>query len=364
MCKINGKKLAELRSNAGISQKKLAEKVGLAPSTINGYETGAHEPTSEIVSKICMILEVNRDDIEIHDVSYDILRSEGKVAGKLRRQKEFKRYSTPSETEDYIDGFRTVSQEEETKEVINAIKNSFGIGTKRYILIDPKYIHIPEWQRDTDITKATEIAENFDENKYDPVKAYQSKGKLIVADGAHRVIAFIIKGEFKILVEILNCDEHDAILTFLDQESGRKPMSVNDTYRAGIKANIKEYVQFKELFESYNIQITADEHKIANPIGEIRPSRSILRMVQSDTETLVRIIELIKKLDWCGSEKNAFVLRNFKVIKRLYATFGVDLTERSLMKYDKGASKYEYIISRIKNDALLFDNLVPPIDFE
>lgn len=364
MCKINGKKLAELRNNAGISQKKLGEKVGLSQSTIKNYESGTSEPTSETVSKICMILEANRDDIEIRDVSYNVLRSEGKVAAKLIRQKEFKRYSTPSETEKYIENFRTVSQEEETKEVINAIKNSFGIGSKRYILIDPKYIHIPEWQRDTDMAKATEIAKNFDDNKYDPVKVYASNGKLIVADGAHRIIAFIINGELKILVEILTCDEHDAILTFLDQESGRKPMSVNDTYRAGIKANIKEYVQFKELFESYNIQITADEHKIENPIGEIRPSRSILRMVKSDRETLVKTIELIKKLDWCGSEKNPFVLRNFKVIKRLYATFGENLTEKTLMEFNKGAFYYEYAINPIKNDAALFDKLVPPIDFE
>lgn len=356
MCKINGKKLAELRSNAGISQKKLGEKVGLAPSTINGYETGAHEPSSETVNKICMVLNVSKDDIEIHDVSYNFLNNSSHVVEKVRKRNGFKRYSTPLETETYINSTRTISQEEENREVKNALKNSFGIGSKKYILADPKWVHIPEWQRDTDIAKAMEIAENYNDDKFDPVKAYVDNGKLIVADGAHRVIAFIINGEFKILVEILQCNEHDAVLTFLDQQSGRKTMSISDMYRAGVKANIKEYIHFKELFERYDVQITAEDRKIENPIGEIRPSSSILRMVERDRETLVKAIELIKKLEWCGSEKNAFVMRNFSVIKKLYATFG-DSTEKKLLQNCKGAVYYESKVAPIKSNAELFDML-------
>lgn len=139
--------------------------------------------------------------------------------------------------------------EHEIKEVQNALKNSFGIGLKKYILVSPKLLHIPVWQRNTDMAKATEIAENFNEDKFDPIKAYvTSTGILEVADGAHRAIAFIIKEELKILVEVLNCTENEAVLTFLGQQSGRKTMTISDTYRAGIKANIEEYINFKQLF--------------------------------------------------------------------------------------------------------------------
>ena len=219
-------------------------------------------------------------------------------------------------------------------------------------------IHIPEWQRDTDIAKATEIAENFNEDKFDPIKVYiDTNGCLNVADGAHRMIAFIVKGELKILVEVLNCDEHEAVLTFLGQQSGRKTMTVNDTYRAGVKANIREYISFKEFFESENIQITAEQKQISNPIGVVRPSRTVLRMTTTDREVLGKTVELIKRLEWCGSEKNVFVLRNFSVIKRLYANFGEDAVNEKLMKRCKGAVYYESKVAPVKSNAELFDLL-------
>ena len=358
MCKINGKKLAEVRTNAGISQENLAKKVGVARSTINNYERGKANPSDSTVDKICFILKIDKENIEIHDVGYDFLSGSSKTIDKVRSRKGFVRYSTPTETEKWINERRKVSSEEETKEVNTALKNSFGIGSKRYILIDPTVIHVPDWQRDTDMAKATEIAENFNEDKFDPIKAYVSPElKLIGADGVHRVVAFIINGETKILVEVLNCNEHEAVLTFLGQQSGRKTMTVSDTYRAGIKANIEEYVNFKNLFESYNIQITTEEKKIDNPIGKITPSGAALRMVENDKETLIRSIKLIAKLEWCGStSKNAFVMRNFQVLKRLYSTFGED-ADKKLIKYCKGAAFYESKVFPIKSNAELFDML-------
>ena len=134
-------------------------------------------------------------------------------------------------------------------------------------------------------------------------------------------------------------------------------MTVSDTYRAGIKANIEEYVNFKNLFESYNIQITSEEKEISNPIGKITPSSTALRMVERDKETLVKSINLITKLEWCGStSKNAFVLRNFQVLKRLYATFGEDV-ESKLIECCKGAVFYESKVVPIKSNAELFDLL-------
>ena len=206
------------------------------------------------------------------------------------------------------------------------------------------------------MAKATEIAENFNDEKYDPVKAYLYDGLLYVADGAHRIIAFIIDKKLKILVEVLGCNEHEAILTFLDQQSGRKSMTINDMYRAGVKANIKEYLHFKELFENYNIQITAEKNKLDNPIGEIKPSSTILRMVENDREMLEKTINLIQKLEWSGSSKNAFILRNFSVLKRMYANFGEDVEEK-LLKHCKGATFYESKVLPIKSNAELYDML-------
>ena len=49
------------REKAGFSQKELAKIVGVAPSTFNGYETGSHDPKSELLSKIADVCDVTVD---------------------------------------------------------------------------------------------------------------------------------------------------------------------------------------------------------------------------------------------------------------------------------------------------------------
>ena len=368
MCKINGKKLGELRTKAGISQKQLASEMGLSTSAIKNYEHGTSNPSDDKVDRICMILKINRGDIEMHDVGYNFMDQRSKTVEKMRQKKGFVRISTPEQTEIWIADRCKKDDSEVKSEIKSAFNNSFGIGQKRYILIDPTFVHVPDWQRDTDMAKATEIAKNFNEDKFDPIKAYATpNGMLDIADGLHRIVALIMYNEemekqnrkedkLKALVEILNCDEYDAALTFLGQQSGRKPMTVSDTYRAGIKANVEEYVEFKSLFESENIQITAEKEHLSNPVGKITPSATALRWVMRDREILLKAIHLIKKLEWCGSEKNAFVLRNFATIKKLYANYGNEVDTMLLLNC-KGAVFYESKVVPIKSNAELYDML-------
>lgn len=360
MCKINGKKLGELRAERGISQRKLAKEAGISQNAISGYENGIHEPSEETLDKICLVLNVNRNEVEIHDVGFSFTSQESRTVAKARKRKGFVRLLTPEQTEGWIKERRSTTNNEE-KEVQVALNSSFGIGKKRYILIDPTMIHIPTWQRDTDMAKAMEIADNFDEDKFDPIKVYIDNGKLNVADGAHRVIAFVLNSEIKILVEVLGCSEHEATLTFLGQSSGRKTMTVNDTYRAGVKANIKEYIDFKNFCESHDIQITAESELIENPLGTIRPSSTILRLVKNNREMLEKTVNLIKKMEWSGSEKNTCTLRNFQVIKRLYTNFGEEI-EKKMEKNCKGAAFYESKVVPVKSNAELFDILSSEIN--
>nr|DAN90562.1 MAG TPA: helix-turn-helix domain protein [Bacteriophage sp.] len=357
MCKINGKKLSEIRMKKGLSREELATKIGMSKSSIEKYEIGTANPSDKVVDKICLLLKINKNDIEIADVGYNFTSGEGKITEKIRKSKGFIRYSTPSETEKFIQEHSETSEDVELREVKCALKNSFSIASKKYILINPTFIHIPDWQRDTDMAKVQEIAQDFNEDKYDPVKVYVINGKLFVADGAHRIVAFVINGEIKMLVEVLNCNEHEAILTFLGQQSARKAMSIADTYRAGVKANIREYIDFKNLFENYNIQIVTDDNKLDNPIGKVAPSRTLLRMVKNDTETLENIIRIIKLLNWTGSEKSPFALRMFQVFKKLYANYGENMVDDELLMNCKGASYFENKIAPVKSNAEMYDIL-------
>lgn len=52
MCKINGKKLGELRTKAGVSQKELAKELGMSVSTVQNYEYGKSEPSTVLSVKL------------------------------------------------------------------------------------------------------------------------------------------------------------------------------------------------------------------------------------------------------------------------------------------------------------------------
>lgn len=101
MCKINGKKLSEIRMEKGLSREELATKIGMSKSSIEKYETGAANPSDKVVDKICLLLKINKNDIEVADVGYNFTSGEGKLTEKIRKKKGFVRYSTPRQTEDH-----------------------------------------------------------------------------------------------------------------------------------------------------------------------------------------------------------------------------------------------------------------------
>ena len=365
MCKINGKKLAEIRTEKGITQTELANEIGMSRAIIYQYEVGKVNPSDEVVNNICMMLNIDKSEIEDNKKSkfdYSFLDGMSKTVHRVKNNKKAIKYMTPQETENWINAKCTIDKQKADAEIKAAMKNAFGLGTKKYILIDPTLLHIPTWQRNTDMGKVAEIAENFNEDKFDPIKAYWNNGKLEVADGAHRLIAFIVKGEVKILAEILDCDEQEAMFTFLGQQAARKAMTVSDMYRAGVKAKLPEYVAFKNFFTDYNIQISVEDEKIKNPIGKIAPSTMVLRRVVRDRETLDKTVKLIKRLEWCGStDKNAFTNRNFAVFKKLYANYG-DAVEAKLIDKCSGVVFFESKVAPIKSNAELYDMLSAEIN--
>lgn len=57
------KNIAKYREAAGISQKQLAGKLGVVPSRISNWETGANCPTIDILFEVCEVLDVSINDI-------------------------------------------------------------------------------------------------------------------------------------------------------------------------------------------------------------------------------------------------------------------------------------------------------------
>ena len=57
------KNIAKYREAANISQKELAKRLGVVPSRISNWETGANCPTIDILFEVCEILNVSINDI-------------------------------------------------------------------------------------------------------------------------------------------------------------------------------------------------------------------------------------------------------------------------------------------------------------
>ena len=49
--------IKEAREKAGLSQKELAELIGVAPNTMHGYESGKHDPKADILYRVFDVLQ-------------------------------------------------------------------------------------------------------------------------------------------------------------------------------------------------------------------------------------------------------------------------------------------------------------------
>lgn len=99
-----------------------------------------------------------------------------------------------------------------------------------------------------------------------------------------------------------------------------------------------------------------------NPIGFVRPSRTMLRITNRKEEVLKEALKLIKDLNWCGStSKNAYTLRNVNVLIRMITVYSSDVKAK-LLKHCSGAVYFESSVAPIKSNAELYDFLVSEIN--
>ena len=90
-----GNKLKTLRTEKKLTQKQLADRVGLATSAISSYEAGSRYPTYEILIKFSRIFHVTNDyllvikdtrTLDLSDLQDDDIEILSLLADKLRRK--------------------------------------------------------------------------------------------------------------------------------------------------------------------------------------------------------------------------------------------------------------------------------------
>ncbi|MBQ2986939.1 MAG: helix-turn-helix domain-containing protein [Tyzzerella sp.] len=125
-------RLKEARVNARLTQEQLAEKIGVAKTTLSGYENGNREPSVATVAKLMQALQVDanhlyQDEMENltqsemwHMEKYRSLDRHGRELVQLVLDKEFERVKNTSFTQNKTKGFESLSEED-----LEIIKNGF-----------------------------------------------------------------------------------------------------------------------------------------------------------------------------------------------------------------------------------------------
>ena len=108
--------------------------------------------------------------------------------------------------------------------MVKAARNNSRIGDKLLMVIDPKEIHIPDWQRRIKLERAYAIGNNYNSYKWDEPKVLLHNGILLCIDGQHRIYGAFKAGKEDVVVEVMECSLEEAIDLFLSQSSDRAKM--------------------------------------------------------------------------------------------------------------------------------------------
>lgn len=213
-----------------------------------------------------------------------------------------------------------------TKDAIVQAKTNGRQHDKMTLVVNPLYIHIPEWQRDIRIDRALYIGNNYNSAKWETPKIICIGGKFYVVDGQHRIYGTFKSGIECIVVEYLDITEKEAIDLFLNQTKERTGMTPADYYKAAIAGEKADYLQFRDICKKNNVRIKGDTtDTVKNPVGIFTSLSDGIGLVNSNPELLNRILKLIGKLQWNGgetlSEGKAYSAKVIRVLKKLYAYY-------------------------------------------
>lgn len=227
---------------------------------------------------------------------------------------------------------------------LNTAKRNGRIGDKVLLVVPPKYIHIPDWQRKLDMERARRIGLAYNKNKWEVPKVIAHEGKLYCVDGMHRIVGAFVGDIEDIVVEVLvDISEKEAIELFLNQTSDRSGMKPCDYYNASLKINKPEYTAFRDICHKHNVQIKGDDC-LPNPIGTFTSLSDGITLARQNPVLLNSILKLLCELQWNGkvcidnhSDKcfSAKYIRTMRNLYRYYAD-NTEAMEQIILENCKG----------------------------
>lgn len=85
-----GKRIKELRKNAGLTQEQVAEQIEMEQNTISVIESGRNFPTLVTLEKIANVLNVELSDFFVYDYFEDIENIRENIQSRLSHMNDTK----------------------------------------------------------------------------------------------------------------------------------------------------------------------------------------------------------------------------------------------------------------------------------
>lgn len=266
------------------------------------------------------------------------------------------------------EGFTGKNEKMLIANMVKAARNNSRIGDKLLMVIDPKYIHIPDWQRRIKLAKAYEIGNNYNSYKWDEPKALLFNGILLCIDGQHRIYGAFKAGKEDIVIEVMECSLEEAIELFLSQSIDRTKMQPMDIYHAALAAEKPEYTALRDICHKHNVAVKGDD-ETENTVGVLTSISDGIGFTKTKPELLDTMLGLLGELGWNGYADSyngkAYTAKIIRALKALYAYCDgrIPEMEAALLKHCKGT---EYFVENImdKTQAQIFDYLSEIVRYE
>ena len=266
------------------------------------------------------------------------------------------------------EGFTGKMETDYISRMIKDAKRNSMIGDKLQLVVDPMYIHIPEWQRRLKLARAYAIGNGYNKYKWDVPKVLFYKGKLWVIDGQHRIYGAFKARMDSVVVEIMECSLEEAIDLFINQSQDRAKMQPMDIYKAAIAGGKTDYVKLQEICHKNNVAVKEDD-ETENAVGTLTSISDGVKLSKTKPELLDSMLTLLGNLGWNGYADSyngkAYTAKIIRALKRLYAYCEgrTNEMEQALLTRCKGT---EFFVNNImdKTQAQIFDYLLDIVKYE
>lgn len=251
--------------------------------------------------------------------------------------------------------------------MVKNAKNNSRVGDKLLMVVDPRFIHIPEWQRRIKLAKAYEIGNNYNKYKWDEPKVLFHNGILVCIDGQHRIYGAFKGNKESVVVEVMECTIEEAIDLFLSQTTDRTKMQPMDIYHAALAAKKPHYVMLHEICKKHNVAVKGEDNE--NVVGTFTSISDGIGLVRSNPDLLDSMLTLLGKLEWNGYADTyngrAYTAKIIRALKSLYfyCDGRIEEMEDALINRCKGT---EFFVEHImdKTQAQIFDYLSQIVHYE